>query len=452
MRSGTRKLVAGLGGVALLVSSLAYAAGATSTAVPGLTSTQVNLGAIVTQTGYATADFGAYLYGVDAYLHYVNTVLHGVNGRKLVMADPLDDQSSQSQDISVARTLVTSDHVFAIVGVATAFFSASKYLSTSGTPTFGYVTQDVWQGPKNFFGDYGSVIDYASSLPDFAYVAQQVKATKVAVLAYDYPSSDSECQPAVSNLKKTYGFNVVYSNMNEPLIYANFSSDVTKMAEDKVNYVISCMQASDDVSLKRLMSEQGMGSVPQLWLDGYDRSTLKADASNMNNVYLMLQHVPFESYTAYPKVFPGLNLYFTQMESYLKAAFPTSYASHTQYEFDDVALMGWESANLFTEGLRAAGKNPTQASVIAAINKITKDVGGPTGYGVAAPTNWGSAHTKDTSPSCVTFVTTQGTNNPSTASFKLAFNTGSDPWVCFPLGTKANLSKPSNPPPGTPGG
>jgi branched-chain amino acid transport system substrate-binding protein len=435
-----------------MTSALTFTAGASSPSVPGLTKTQVNLGAIVTQTGYATADFGAYLYGVDAYLHYVNTVLKGVNGRTLVMADPLDDQSSESQDINVARTLVTSDHVFAIVGVATAFFSASKYLSTTGTPVFGYVTQNVWQGPKNFFGDYGSVIDYASSLPDFAYVADQTKATRVAVLAYDYPSSDSECQPAVSNLKSTYGFNVVYSNMNEPVLLANFNSDVVKMANDHVNFVISCMQASDNVSLKRLMAEQGMGSVPQLWLDGYDRSTLKADASNMNNVYLMLQHVPFESYTAYPKVFPGLGLYFTQMESYLKAAYPSSYASHSQYEFDDVALMGWESANLFTEGLRAAGKNPTQASVIADINKIKDDLGGPAGFGVSALTNWTSAHTKDNSPSCVTFVTTQGTSNSSTASFKVAFNKGSDPWVCFPLKTKADLAKPVAPPVGTPGG
>ncbi len=428
----TRWIAVALSVAALSASALTVSASASTPSVPGLTSKTVDLGAIVTQSGPAAADFGAYIDGVNAYIHYVDTTLKGVNGRNLVMADDLDDMSDPTTDTTDARQLVTQDHVFGIVGVATAFFQGESYLATSGVPTFGYATTNVWSGPKNLFADYGSVINYSSSLPDFAYVAKQVKATKIAVLAYDYPSSDAECQPAVSELKN-FGFDVVYDNMNEPLIFANFSSDVTKMASDHVNMVISCMQASDSVSLTKLMMEQGMGAIPQVWLDGYDRTTLKNNAKYMQNVYLLIQHAPFEAYTAYPKVFPGLGLYEKQMLAYFKFAYPTTYAKYESAVYDDVALMGWESANLFTEGLRAAGKSPTQASVIAAINKITKDEGGPTGEAVTGPTNWTIAHTKNTSPSCIAFVTTQNTSNASKASFKLAFNKGSDPWVCFPL-------------------
>ena len=451
MRFSRRSMIAGAASLALAGASITLPAAGTS--VPGITATQVNLGSIVTQSGFAAADFGSYLYGVQAYLHYVNTKLGGVYGRKLNLSpsNALDDQSIPSQDVTDARTLVLSNGVFAIVGVSTAFFNASTYLSTSGVPTFGYATTDVWKGPKNFFADYGSVIDYASSLPDFAYVAKQVHATKVAVIAYNWASSDAECQPAISSLKSTYGFQVVYSNMNEPVLFPNFNTDVTKMANAHVNFVISCMQASDNVQLNKLMTNGPLPHVPQVWLDGYDRSTLSKDAKWMGNVYLLLQHVPYESYPAYPSTFPGLGLYINSMTAYFKSVYPSTWASYVGHTYDDVALMGWESANLFTAGLRAAGPNPTRAAVITAINKMTKDFGGPVGFGVTSPTNWTLAHTGNTSPSCVSFVTTTSTA-PSTAKFKMAFNRGHDPWICFALNVKANLNAPLAPPPGTPGG
>lgn len=449
MRRKTRGFLAVVSVGAIAATMMVTTASGSS--VPGLSATQVTLGALVTQSGFAEADFNSYLDGVDAYLYYVNHTLHGVNGRQLVMAYPYDDQSNATTGEADLQKLVNTDHVFGIVGVATAFFepgpcttkaATSCFLAKSGTPVFGYATENNWAGPKNYFADYGSVIDYASSVPEFAYVAKHTGATRIAVISYSYPSSKAECQPAVSLLGKDYHDDVVYSNLNEPIIEPNFTTDVTHMVDDRVNLVISCMQASDDVTLTRELSQAGLSGEPQIWLDGYDRSTLQADYKYMDNVYLMLQHVPFEAYTAYPKVFPGLGLFFTEMTA----------AGYASDEYDDVALMGWESANLFTEGLRDAGKNPTQAAVINDINKITKDFGGPTGDGVTGPTNWTVEHTKIGTPSCVTFVTTTGTSSSSTAKFALAFMRGSDPWICFSTKGVPNINSPVAPPAGTPGG
>jgi hypothetical protein len=195
------------------------------------------------------------------------------------------------------------------------------------------------------------------------------------------------------------------------------------------------MDVNSNIALSKFLQGYYAPKHPvQLWLDGYDRTILKNNTAAMANVYFLLQHVPFEAATAYPNAYPGLNLYIAQMSKY---GFSSS-------EFEDVALAGWESANTFTQGLRAAGKNPTQAAVNAAINKIKKDTGGPAG-GVSAPVNWTSAHTKNTSPACETFVAVKGSN------FSLVFNKGSKPWICFPLSGTANLSKPVAPPSGTPG-
>lgn len=434
MRVSRRLLLAGAVSAALLAGSgtLVSSAAVAPHGTPGVTATQVSVGAIVTQSGPLAADFKPYLDGVDAYFDYVNAG-GGVNGRKVVLTNALDDESSSSQDINDAETLVTADHVFAIVGVSVPFFTAYKYLETQAksTPVFGYATGNVWAGPKEFFADYGSVLNYNSSIPFFAYVAKQTKSTKVAIISLSYASSQDECKGAITGIKK-YGYKVVYSNPNESILQ-NWSEEADNIYGSHAQLLISCMDDGSDVSLAKALSADGY-SPAQLWLDGYDRSLLQANEAYMQGVYLLLQHVPFEAATLYPSTFPGLVLYLDKMQEY----------GFSSNQYNDVALMGWESANLFVEGLRAAGKNPTQAEVIADINKIKADTGGPDG-GVTSPVNWTTAHKSDSPPACETFVRAQGTN------FDLAFNSGSKVWVCFPF-TKANLSKPVAPPKGAPGG
>ena len=167
-----------------------------------------------------------------AYFDYVNAS-GGVNGRQLDLAYPLDDASNPTTDITDAQTLVNADKAFAIVGVSTPFFNAHKFLATTSTPVFGYATGNVWGGPKNFFADYGSVLNFNSSIPFFAYVAKETKSTKVAVIALNYPASQDECKGALTGLKK-YKFKVAYSNINEP-IGANWSIEATKMRDAHAN-------------------------------------------------------------------------------------------------------------------------------------------------------------------------------------------------------------------------
>ena len=436
MRHSVRLVATSVAVVALLGTTAVVSAGALDhpQVVPGVTPTSIKLGAIVSQSGPIAADFKPYLSGVNAYFDYVNSLPGKVNGRSIDLAYPLDDASNPNTDVTDAETLVTADHAFAIVGVSTPFFQASHYLSTQAktTPVFGYATGNVWAGPKEFFADYGSVLNFSSSIPFFGYLAKERAQKKIAVIALGYAASKDECSGAVSGLKH-FKFDVAYSNINES-IGANWQIEAQNIYRSGATMIVSCMDVDSSIALSKYL--QGYFSKPpvQLWLDGYDRSKLAANASNMKNVYFLLQHIPFEAATSYPSEYPGLQLYFKEMVKY----------GYSSDEFDDVALMGWESANLFEEGLKSAGKNPTQTEVINAINKISKDTGGPSG-GVTAPINWTQAHSKNTEPACEAYVVTNGSN------FALAYNKGSDPWVCFPWNGTANLSKPVKAPAGTPG-
>ncbi len=128
----------------------------------------------------------------------------------------------------------------------------------------------------------------------------------------------------------------------------------------------------------------------------------------MQGVYFYTAHVPF---TAPGSLYPGLKLYLTEMNRY-----------EPQYTLDEVAIQGWESAALFVAGVKAAGKNLTQANVITQTNKLTSFTAG----GLTVPVNWNvTGHTGHAPPYCGAFIQVRGDK------FVPALNTGKSVFNCF---------------------
>ncbi len=392
---------------------------------PGVSAHQVSVGAVATLSGGLAADFAPIVPGVRAYFDMVNAE-GGVNGRKVVLSKVLDDGTVNND--AVTRTLIQQDHVFALVGEATAFFTGQPFLVQSGTPTFGFATENDWTPAPNLFAAYGSVIDYATTEPFFPYIAHQVGAHVAAVVAYGVPQSADECSAAVKALQE-YGVNVGYTDLSVQL-GGSLSSDVVHMKQAGVDFVISCLDVPGNLDLSRAIQQNGLTGVSQLWLDGYDLPTLRHYTSLMQHTYFLVQHVPFQAAKQFPGAFPGLENYIKTMDRYEPA-----------YTYNEVAMSGWLSAALFVAGLRAAGPSPTQHKLISAINHMTNFTGG----GITQPVNWEIAHVRTTSPACETFVEAVGDN------FKVVFNRGRHLWVCFPTSGHVDLSHPVAAPAGTPG-
>ena len=369
-------LVLGVAGCSNSVTKNSFGGGA-----PGVTSSQIDVGSIANVTGPLSADFAPIVNGVEAYFAMVNAE-GGVAGRKLKLAYQEDDQGSPTVDLAVAQKLVTQDHVFAVVGVGTPFFGAAKFLAQQGTPTFGYVVSTDWANKPTLFGTYGSVLDFATGAPGDAYSAQQLGAKSIAVVAYGVPQSAAACQAAVTGMR-AFGLNVTFSDLN--LVYGGDpSADVLQMKAKNVDMLFSCLDLNGNVSFARAIAQNGL-TMNQVWLNGYDRGTLRQYASIMKGVYFGLQHVPFEAALAFPGVYPGIESYIREMQRYQ----PSS-------TYDEVALDGWISADLFVTGLKEVGKNLTQKKLVAAIDSETSF----TGNGLTPPVNWKTAHTKATPPYC----------------------------------------------------
>jgi branched-chain amino acid transport system substrate-binding protein len=419
VRHGCRALT----GVALLGALLATAlvtttggvagAAAATGAAPGVTSNSITVGTISTQTGTLASNFSSLIYGERAYYDYINAQ-GGVNGRKINYKYALDDGGNPTTFNQLANTLINQDHVFAITGVATAFFSPNLFVE-SGIPTYGYNVTGNWAPAPNLFAATGSVQYYPAAAPQVAYVARKTqKSPSIAFIAYGVAASSASCQAEQNDLSAA-GYKVSYSDLKVNYPGSTVATDVQRMKQAGSNMVVSCMDVQGNVTMARAIKQYGL-NMTQLWFSGNDQSTLNTNQSLMQGVYFDIAHVPF---TASPTLYPGLKLYFAQMKKYEPA-----------YATDEIALQGWESAALFVQGVKMAGSDLTQANVIKEDNSLTAFTSG----GLESPVNWKDAgHTGHAPPYCLAYIKVVGDK------YEPALNKGKNVFNCFQsISPKAN--------------
>ncbi len=393
---------------------------------PGVTKTAINVGAISTRTGAIASDFDGLSPGIQAYFDMINAE-GGINGRKLYLSYNLDDGGQSTQFTQATHTLIDQDHVFAVF-VASYWFTPNYFVETH-TPTYGYNVSGNWQGPNNLFAAGGSVQNYHAGSPVYAYVMNKLGDKKVAVISYGSAISSSydACNTAAGDLGKA-GFDVTYEDLGAQLD-GNYSSAVQRMQQTGTQFVLSCMQESDNITMARAIQQYGL-NIHQLWLNGYDESLLKQYASLMNGVYFNLNgNVPYEAAGGrFGDTYPAQKTYIAAMNKYSPG-----------FTFNGVAQQGWQSAALFAQAVKQAGNNLTQANLINITNHIPTFTAG----GTTTVTYWESAHTTTVYPTCTAFVKVEK------GKFVPVFGKGKQVFVC--VGPNANDTKPVAPPAGTPG-
>ncbi len=266
-------------------------AGAAASAAPGVTKNSITVGTISTQTGTLAANFGSLIYGEKAYFNYINAQ-GGVNGRKINYRYQLDDGGNPSQFNQLVSTLINQDHVFAVTGVASAFFTPNLFVEAK-IPTYGYNVSNNWAGPNNLFaaGGGGSTQYLPGGIPEVAYLVNKVHAKSVAVLAYGIAASAASCQTDAKGLTAA-GIKVSYTDYKIAYPGTTVATDVQRMKQAGADFVLSCMDVQGNVTMARAIKQYGLKAT-QFWLSGNDQSTLNQNESLMQNVYFYIAHVPF---------------------------------------------------------------------------------------------------------------------------------------------------------------
>jgi ABC-type branched-subunit amino acid transport system substrate-binding protein len=342
----------------------------------GVTSSRIIVGGVASVTGPLPAAFAPIFDGVNAYLDLVNAN-GGVDGRKIDFAFPLDDGSNPSQDTDQVRTLVEQDHVFAVVGVATPTFAGASYLAANDVPTFGYAVSTQWAAGPSLYGSEGSYIAFTRPGPEPAYLAEQIHAKAVGILAYNVSGSTQGCEGVAYEMRR-FHIPVAYEDISIQAPPVDLTTDVNRMKSAAVDLVASCMDLSGNILLSRTMHQDGMGSVAQYWLNGYDESAVRSYASLMQGVYFLIGHVPFESAELTPGKYPGMDLYLKELARYFPKELP-----------GEASLAGWIDADMFVEGLRLIGRDVSRTRLVDALNSLTEF----TADGLVAPIDWRYEHT-----------------------------------------------------------
>jgi ABC-type branched-subunit amino acid transport system substrate-binding protein len=397
------------------------ASGAQNPAVnePGVTSTQIRVGGVATATGDPTGNtLGTAFDGTNAYFDYINS-MGGICGRKLVLSSKRDDKLSNNRD-EVQGLL--GDNVFAVLPVAVDLFTGADLLVKNKIPTFGWDIQAEWgseankPGPPNLFGAAGSFINFSSpgptGFPD-VFLAQKLHKTRIGVIAYNVPQSSGAADVIDSTFKSFRNpAKVVFKDTSLPFGGVDYSAQVAKMVEDKVDMVVPTLDANGAFNLAREMKKQGLNA-PLVLPDAYNQKHIQQNANVANGSYVFTLFAPFESN---PKPL-GLKLY----QKWIKKSGGTT---------SENSVYGWLNADLFVTGLKAAGCDFTRQKVVDAINQMTHY----NANGFIAPVDWTKAH--DQASGCFTWLKVVN------GKFKPQFGQSGKPFLCIPANT---TSIPANP-------
>jgi branched-chain amino acid transport system substrate-binding protein len=407
MRRLTAVLVTGL----LLASACSNAKSTSSSGsgkrdTQGISKSEIKVGGLAALTGPLGNQYSGIFDGVQAYFDMVNDA-GGINGRKLVLTEKLDDSSSGDIDSQQAQALNERDKVFAVVGVATPNFGGGKYLGTNGVPTFGWNVNPEWSDGPSLFGEKGSYLDFTGPGSGLPYLVKtKLGLSRVAILAYTAAQS-RDCATGFVNSFSKFGIQVVLKDTSLPFGVNSLTTDVKRMKDRHAQFVTTCMDPTGNTLLSSTLKQQHLTDVVQYWPNGYDNDVLAKYKDLMEGVYFGASFVPFEDQQAAP----GMQKFLSQ----LHAKFPDAKPA-------EVRLAGWLNADLFVQGLKAAGPDLTRTKLVDAINQMTHY----TADGILPGLNWKTAHARNDEPDCQAFIQVKN------GAFAPVYTHPDTPFTCWP--------------------
>ena len=322
------------------------------------TSTCVSVANVATIGGPVPGLFQGAEVGADAYLSYVDTSLHGVNGRKIRLISSDDAFNSTNNR---TETEAQIGKVLGFVGNFSLFDSAGGQVlaQNPSVPNVSVVLDQTTNDLPNTFSidpleggwDLGGLTYFKQHYPE------AVKHT--AVIIAGVASAEAQAT-GLLNAMQHLGYNVVYKATVNPL-ESNFQPDILRMRSAGVQMVdLTAIDAQVGETLVKQMRQQNFK--PQLIESGgpiyvNNFATLAGGNAAADGIYLAQNDALYLGQDA--NTIPAVKLFLGWVQKVHKGFTPDLYT-----------LYGWASAQLFVQALKAAGSNPTGASVLAQLQQV----------------------------------------------------------------------------------
>jgi ABC-type branched-subunit amino acid transport system substrate-binding protein len=340
-------------------------AGARVASTPGVTPTQIVLGATGPLTGSESA-YAPTLTGAQAYFSYVNA--HGgVFGRKIVYKVE-DDQYNPVETVSLTQKLVEQDGIFAIfnsIGTEHAL-AVRDYLNARKVPQL-------------FVGSGAAVIGTAHAkypwtiglLPSFVgegaiygrLIAQDHSKAKIGVL-YE---NDEYGQELLAGLKRGLGSHSsqIVGTQTYALLDTNVVSQVTALKMSGADTFVIFALPQQAIEAFVAASRLGWKPVEYVTSVSIDPAVMHiVHLSSDNSVGVGATSTAFLHDPTNPtqKRSAGVKLYLQIMKQYLPNEDPKAVAH----------IYGMMAAFAMVDALKHAGKNPTRASLLHAAQHLNE--------------------------------------------------------------------------------
>jgi branched-chain amino acid transport system substrate-binding protein len=375
MNSSSRLRPAGVTAAVAAIAVLAAACGsggsgsgsnssALTASAPGITKSQIVIGSHQPLTGVAAPGYDEIAPASNAYFQYVNA--HGgIYGRKIVYKY-LDDGYDPSKTVSVVRQLVLQDNVYAIFnGLGTpTHLAVVKFLNSEKIPDVFIASGcECWNNPSTEPETFGWQLDYVREGKILGqYVKQHFAGKKI---AYFY-QNDEFGMDGVKGLDYEIPGSQVVSRQSYDPTNINIGPQVAALKASGAQVVVSFSVPAFTALLKLYSLKlsftpalvvSDVGADP-ITLAGLLQAFAKQGGAKVNGTAL-IQGIVTDGYL------PSLGASGNGWIALFKKV-------HDTYDpkapFDGNVLYGEAVAYAFVQAMFKAGRNPSRADLVSAIN------------------------------------------------------------------------------------
>jgi branched-chain amino acid transport system substrate-binding protein len=354
----TSATTSGSSGSATTVTGNSSSAGNTASA-PGVKPTTVKVALITSLSGSDSSNSVNIPKGFAARIDAQNAA-GGVNGRKITFITE-DDQSSPAQAPTAAQAAVNAG-AFAIDYNSPFTFGAIRYMTQAAIPVVGGAYDGPeWSEPQQFPNMFSWTPALAASYPTYTTDAEFIKSvggTRVAAVGYGVSPSSSATAKGMAKAATAVGIQAPYIESSLPFGTVNVTAIALTMKADHIDSLYGPIDPNTLLAIITAAQQTGVNLKVSDMSTGYGEDFLSDPASlrAAQGAYMITNsQVPVELKTA---------------------ATVQEQADFAKYEnFTGIPDFGWTegyaSADLLIKGLEVAGQNPTRASFISNLRKVT---------------------------------------------------------------------------------
>jgi ABC-type branched-subunit amino acid transport system substrate-binding protein len=324
-----------------------------------VTSTCIGIGNVSTISGIVPGLFEGAAVGTDAYLSYIDSTEGGVDGRLLALYSE-DDKFNGDDNSSETQSLIGK-----VIGFAGSFSLEDQdgglilkhnpdvpNVSVSLAPYTNTLPNTFSVNPLSNGWGLGGLTYFKDNFP------QAIKHTALLV------AQEASAEASAAGLEaamKHLGYNIVYSTDYGPLD-TDFTPEVLAMKAHGVQFVdLSITDANNAEHIVQEMHQQNfhpqvIESAGPIYVDNFTQ--LSGGAAVTDGIWLDQGVALYLGGDA--KSIPAVDTFLAWVQRV-----------HPGFTPDLYTLYGWASAQLLVQAIKAAGSNPTSASVLAQLKQVT---------------------------------------------------------------------------------